>query len=112
MTRKRIRPSLVKTLCEPCSHCDGKAYVKTKSTVAREIFRDLEREASSSQSESVLVVHCHAEIGDYIYAEETEALDDVERRIGQSVVFKLEPGFHREQYEISRSGPQASKDLK
>ena len=109
MTRKRIRPSLVKTLCEPCSHCDGKAYVKTKSTVSREIFRDLEREGAAANSEQVLVVHCHAEIGDHIYAEETEALEDVERRVGQSVVFKLEPSFHREQYEIFRSGPQASK---
>lgn len=109
MTRKRIRPSLVKTLCEPCSHCDGKAYVKTKSTVAREIFRDLEREGAGANTEQVLVVHCHAEIGDYIYAEETEALEDVERRVGQSVVFKLEPGFHREQYEIFRSGPPGAK---
>lgn len=112
MTRKRIRPSLVKTLCEPCSHCDGKAYVKTKSTVAREIFRDLEREQAGGGPDSVLVVHCHAEIGDYIYAEETEALEDVEKRIGQSVVFKLEPSFHREQYEIFRAGPQSSKELK
>jgi ribonuclease G len=112
MTRKRIRPSLVKTLCEPCSHCDGKAYVKTKSTVSREIFRDLEREGAATNAEAVLVVHCHAEIGDHIYAEETEALEDVERRVGQSVVFKLEPGFHREQYEIFKSGPQTSKDLK
>jgi ribonuclease G len=109
MTRKRIRPSLVKTLCEPCSHCDGKAYVKTKSTIAREIFRDLEREGAAAHSQAVLVVHCHAEIGDHIYAEETEALEDVERRVGQSVVFKLEPGFHRDQYEIFRSGPQSSK---
>jgi hypothetical protein len=27
-------------------------------------------------------------------------LEDVERRIGRNVVFKLEPNFHREQYEI------------
>ena len=27
MTRKRIRPSLVKTLCQPCSYCDGKGYI-------------------------------------------------------------------------------------
>src|SRR6185312_11013579 len=43
MTRKRIRPSLIKTLCEPCSYCDGKGYIKRKATVANEIFRELER---------------------------------------------------------------------
>lgn len=102
MTRKRTRPSLVKTLCQPCRDCDGRGYIKTNSTIAREIFRDLEREAAV-QAESVLVVRLHAQIGDHIYAEETEALEDLERRIGHSVVFKLEPGFHREQYEVKRS---------
>src|SRR5690606_19637721 len=44
MTRKRIRPSLVSSLCEPCHYCEGKGYVKRKSTVAQEIFMALERE--------------------------------------------------------------------
>ncbi len=110
MTRKRIRPSLVKTLCEPCSYCDGKGYVKTKGTISREIFRDLEREALVPLApDASFIVHCHAEIGDHIYAEESEALEDVERRIGQSLVFKLEPGFHREQFEIYRIGQQTAK---
>lgn len=110
MTRKRIRPSLVKTLCEPCNYCDGKGYVKTRSTIAREIFRDLEREGLTGDRSAILIVHCHAEIGDYIYAEQTEALDDVERRVGRSVVFKLEPGFHREQYEVFHSSHSTPKD--
>ena len=112
MTRKRIRPSLVKTLCEPCNYCDGRGYVKTKGTIAREIFRDLEREAMTLQEGQVLVVHCHSEIADSIYADETEALEDVERRLGAGVVFKLEPSFHREQYEIISSGARSAKATK
>jgi ribonuclease G len=100
MTRKRIRPSLVKTLCEPCSYCDGRGYIKQKATVAHEIFRDLEREGRNSDPRVTTVVHCHSEVGDYIYEEETEMLEDIERRIGRSVVLKLEPGYHRERYEI------------
>ena len=100
MTRKRIRPSLVKTLCEPCTYCDGRGYIKQKATIAHDIFRDLEREGRASNPRATSVVHCHADVGDYIYEEETERLEDVERRIGRNIVFKLEPGFHREQYEI------------
>lgn len=100
MTRKRIRPSLVKTLCEPCTYCDGRGYIQQKATVAHEIFRELEREAGSSSVDAAIVVHCHAEVGDYIYEEETERLEDVERRLGRSIVLKLEPDYHREQYEI------------
>lgn len=100
MTRKRIRPSLVKTLCEPCPYCDGRGYIKQKATIAHEIFRDLEREGKTNDPRATTVVHCHADVGDYIYEEETEMLEDAERRIGRNVVFKLEPSFHREQYEI------------
>ena len=100
MTRKRIRPSLVKTLCEPCPYCDGKSYIKQRVTIAHEIFRDLEREGKSLDPRATTVVHCHADVGDYIYEEETERLEDVESRIGRNIVFKLEPEFHREQYEI------------
>lgn len=100
MTRKRIRPSLVKTLCEPCSYCDGRGYIKQKATVAHEIFRDLEREGKSTNDRATTVVHCHTDVGDYIYEEETEALEDIERRIGRHIVLKLEPEYHRERYEI------------
>jgi ribonuclease G len=100
MTRKRIRPSLLKTLGEPCTYCDGRGYIKQKATVAHEIFRDLEREGRKKNPNASTVVHCHTDVGDYIYEEETERLEDVERRIGRSVVLKLEPDYHRERYEI------------
>lgn len=100
MTRKRIRPSLVKTLCEPCPYCDGRGYVKQKASIAHEIFRDLEREGQHANPRATTVVHCHADVGDFIYEEETEWLEQVEGRIGRHVVLKLEPTFHREQYEI------------
>ncbi|MES2965773.1 MAG: Rne/Rng family ribonuclease [Bdellovibrionota bacterium] len=100
MTRKRIRPSLVKTLCEPCTYCEGRGYIKQKATVAHEIFRDLEREGRLANPRATSVVHCHSDVGDYIYEEETEMLEDIERRIGRNVVLKLEPGYHRERYEI------------
>ena len=100
MTRKRIRPSLVKILCEPCSYCDGRGYIKQKATVAHEIFRDLEREANKGDPRAAAVVHCHADVGDWIYEEESEMLEYVEHKIGRNIVLKLEPGYHVEQYEI------------
>lgn len=103
MTRKRIRPSLVKTLCEPCSYCDGKGYIKRKNTVANEIFRELEREISLveySNKKPGIIVHCHSEIVDWVYESEAEALEALEKRLGRSIAFKIEPTYHSEQYEI------------
>lgn len=102
MTRKRIRPSLIKTLCDPCSYCDGKGHVKKKSTVASEIFRELERDlvGRAKLGESGIVVHCHLEVVDWIYEVESKALDHLEKRIGRTIAFKVEPNYHIEQYEV------------
>lgn len=102
MTRKRIRPSLVKTLCKPCSYCDGKGYIKRRNTVANEIFRELEREISFTEraKKPGVIVHCHSDIVDWIYESESETLEALEKRIGRSIAFKIEPTYHTEQYEI------------
>ncbi len=111
MTRKRIRPSLVSTLCEPCTYCEGKGYIKRKSTIAQEIFLALERETLRSKSAqgggsrggqeaSNAVVHCHSTVADWIYEEEQEALEAIEAKIQRPVVFKVEPLYHIEQFEI------------
>jgi ribonuclease G len=96
MTRKRIRPSLVSTLCEPCPYCDGKGYVKRPATVANEIFRSLESEHPGATP----VVHCHAEVADWIYEGDNETLEYVESKLGNPVNFKVEPKFHIEEFEI------------
>ncbi len=102
MTRKRIRPSLVKTLCQPCSYCDGKGYIKRKNTIASEIFRELEREISLAEHSKKpgIIIHCHAEIVDWVYESEAETLEALEKRLGRSIAFKIEPSYHTEQYEI------------
>lgn len=101
MTRKRTRPSLIKTLCNPCSYCDGKGYVKKKSTVANEIFRELERDLMVYRHQrGNVVVHCHREVVDWIYEVEGTILDSIEKKMGKSVAFKVEPTYHVEQYEI------------
>ncbi len=101
MTRKRIRPSLIKTLAEPCSYCEGRGYIKKKSTIANEIFRELERDLPQIENKKTnIVVHCHQEVVDWIYETEGETLSFIETKLGKSVAFKIEPSYHVEQYEI------------
>jgi len=100
MTRKRIRPSLVSTLCEPCPYCDGKGYIKRKSTIASEIFRALEREGPLSDPKRATVIHCHSDLADYMYAEESEMLDYIEKKFKRGLIFKVQAGYHLERFEI------------
>jgi ribonuclease G len=99
MTRKRIRPSLVRTMCEPCDYCDGKGYVKTKETVAFEIFREIERESRKASVKST-IVNCHPDVASWIYDEESEMLEFLERKHTVQVTFKTQAEYHIEQYEI------------
>ncbi|MBX3039878.1 MAG: Rne/Rng family ribonuclease [Bdellovibrionaceae bacterium] len=101
MTRKRIRPSLIKTLCEPCEYCEGKGYVKRKSTVSNEIFRELERDIGNAAGKKTnIVIHCHSGVVDWIYETEGDTLEHIEQKLGRSIAFKIEPQYHIEQYEI------------
>lgn len=100
MTRKRIRPSLTSTLCEPCGYCEGTGYIKRPMTVASEIFRSLERQRESFGASKMAIVKCHSDVADWVYEEESDSLDDVENRISAPIVFKVESKFHVEEYAI------------
>ncbi|HUB05824.1 MAG TPA: Rne/Rng family ribonuclease [Myxococcales bacterium] len=99
MTRKRVRESLGRTLNEPCSYCDGKGFVRSKVTVAYDIFRELRREAPSF-SESVLVINCHPEVAKLISTEERDELRHLMDRCNKSVQVKAQPSYHQEQFDI------------
>jgi ribonuclease G len=101
MTRKRVRPSLLKALCEPCNYCDGKGYIKNKNTISGEIFRQIERDIYmlKSNSDSILV-HCHPSIADWIYDEESISLEQLEKKISKRIIFKVQSEYHIEQFEI------------
>jgi ribonuclease G len=99
MTRKRTRESLVRTLCEPCAYCDGKGYIKSKTTICYEIFRELDREAKVKEAESTFI-HVHPEVADWLYNEEREMLEETEKSLGRPISIKAEESFHIEQFEV------------
>ena len=101
MTRKRTRPSLLAQLCLPCTYCHGKGYVKSRMTVGNEIFRSLERELSSYKKNTTsCFVHCHHDIADWIYDSDRDSLEFIEKKFKTSIVFKVEPSFHKEEFEV------------
>jgi ribonuclease G len=99
MTRKRTRESLARKLTEPCFYCEGKGYLKSKTTICYEILRELRRSGDSVKEDSV-VVSCHPEIADLLATSDHEYLEDIEKRLQKRVLVKSRPSYHMEQYEI------------
>jgi len=99
MTRKRTRESLVRALCEPCSYCDGKGFLKSKTTICYEIFREIQREARDNKA-AVTQVHVNPELADWLYDEEREMIEQLEGDLGRRITIKVEESFHIEQFEV------------
>ncbi len=99
MTRKRVRESIGRTLCEPCPYCEGKGYIKSRLTTVYEIFRELRREIRGMPGYRVTLL-VHPDIADLLTDDEHEGIEDIERRYEKQIAIHARPHFHLEQYEI------------
>jgi len=99
MTRKRVRESIGRTLCESCPYCEGKGYVKSRPTMAYEILRELEREMQDLDNQNLTLV-VHPDIAAFLYDEEHDGIENLELRYNKQITIKARQGFHLEQYEI------------
>ncbi|MGV3624480.1 MAG: Rne/Rng family ribonuclease [Archangium sp.] len=99
MTRKRVRESIGRVLHENCGYCAGQGYVKTATTVAYEIFRELRRSAGAYK-DPTMVVQCQPEVANVLQGEEREELRHLMDRFNKTIQVKTRSDFHREQYDI------------
>jgi ribonuclease G len=99
MTRKRVRESVTRMMNEPCSYCDGKGHVRSKVTVAYEIFREIRRDAPSFP-EPVLVVNCHPEVARILQGEDRDELRYLMDKFNKTIQVKPQSGYHQEQFDI------------
>ncbi|MDD5285802.1 MAG: Rne/Rng family ribonuclease [Desulfuromonadaceae bacterium] len=99
MTRKRVRESIGRMMCEPCTYCEGRGYIKSKTTICHEIFRELRREMLDIRGTKATVT-VHPLVADLLYDEERRGLEELEKKFKKRVTVRAKPGFHQEQFEI------------
>jgi ribonuclease G len=99
MTRKRTRESVPRILCEPCIYCDGAGYVKSKTSVCYDIFREVERVATGLAGATIMV-DVNPEVADLLYDEERTGIEYLERKLNKKILIKVKDGLHQDQFEI------------
>ena len=99
MTRKRTRESLAHMLCEPCSTCQGKGIVKTASSVAYDIFREILREARQFNPREFRII-ASPKVIELLLDEESQHLAGLSKFIGKPVSLQSESAMGQEQYDI------------
>lgn len=99
MTRKRVRESLGRTLCELCPYCEGKGFVLSAKTVFFGISRKLKKMTIPKGSK--VMITAHPRVAEILSDEEQSALESLEKSTGAVIIVKEDQTLHQENYDIS-----------
>jgi len=98
MTRKRVRESLGRTLCEPCPYCEGKGFVKSPQTTCYEIFRKIRKIARHGGGK--IIITAHPSVAELLSDEERPGLEEIEHMYNVKITIKENSNLHQENYDV------------
>jgi len=102
MTRKRVKQSLERTLCAPCSYCQGAGLVKSSQTICYEILeqaRRLSREGEGDGSRQAML-RVNPEVARALRGAERDVMNEIEDYLG-AVDMTSDPRIHQEQFDFA-----------
>ncbi|MBI4459045.1 MAG: Rne/Rng family ribonuclease [Acidobacteria bacterium] len=97
ITRKRVRQSLERTLCQPCAHCGGSGFVKSVASVCCEISTEARKMAADLAGRQV-TLRVHPEVGKALKARDNTILPEIEEMSGRPVVVRNDPALDIESF--------------
>ena len=100
MTRKRVRQSLERSLTQACPYCAGSGRIKSNTTIALEIWRELMKLRDLHEGQDVIV-----RVNPVVYSsmQPTDPIfEETERNLGIHLVFKPDDSLHHEQFDVMR----------
>lgn len=98
MTRKRVRESLGRVLCDQCPYCEGKGFIKSPQTIAFEIFRKIKKMNLPAGSKAM--IKASPTVAELLSDEERQTLEEIENTCKIKLIIKEEQGLHQENYTI------------
>jgi ribonuclease G len=100
MTRKRTRESLVQLLTEPCPTCEGAGVVKSVTTVAYEILREVRRSGSLVDNEKI-EIEASPRVAEVLSRQERDYLDHLEKRTQKLITVVPQKGWKPDQFRVA-----------
>jgi ribonuclease G len=102
ITRKRVKQSLERTLCSPCSYCEGAGYIKSVATVVSEILQEAQKLRKALEGEtSNLVLRVNPEVAKVLKSNHNSYLQEIEEIVGKSVLVKSDPLLHQTKFDLA-----------
>jgi ribonuclease G len=100
MTRKRTRESLVQLLTEPCPTCEGSGVVKSVTTVAYEILREVRRSGMTVENDKI-ELECAPRVAEILQRQERDYLDSLEKRFQKLIIVVGQKGWKPDQFRVA-----------
>jgi ribonuclease G len=100
ITRKRVKQSLERTLCVPCSYCEGAGYVKSPQTLVGEILQEAQKIARAVDGKDVLL-RVSPEVAKLLKSNQNTYLQELEEILGRPVIVKSDPLLHQEKFDLA-----------
>jgi ribonuclease G len=99
ITRKRVKQSLERTLCEPCDYCSGAGWVKSVTSVCYEILAEARKMAKQIEG-NVLTLRVSPEVARGLKSRDGVIISELEAITHKDVIIKSDPTVHQERFEI------------
>lgn len=100
MTRKRVKQSLERTMCSPCSYCQGAGLVKSAQTVCYEILEESRRLSKGLDDVRQTTLRVNPEVAKALRGEERSVLEEIEAYLG-AVDLTSDAAVHQEQFDFA-----------
>ncbi|MDB5660405.1 MAG: RNAse [Cypionkella sp.] len=90
MSRQRLRPGMLESTTQPCSHCHGTGLIRSDDSLGLQVLRALEEEGTRKRSKEVLL---RAPIGivNFLINGKREHIALIEARYGMAVRIECDP---------------------
>ena len=99
LTRKRVKQSLERTLCQPCPYCNGSGMVKNVATVCSEIYDEIRKLAADMKGQSLLL-RVNPDVARALAGEGASVLKDLSLLVENEIRVQGDPLLHQEQFDV------------
>ena len=100
ITRKRVKQSLERLLCQPCACCQGSGMTKSVRTICYAIHQEVRKRIPHLDNGHEIVIRCHPDIGKALRDGEKRVMKEIEEMTGKAVSVQPDPLMNIEQFDV------------
>ena len=100
ITRKRVKQSLERLLCQPCASCHGSGMTKSVQTICYSIHQEAQKMIPHLENGHEIMIRCHPDVGKALRGGEKRVMEEIEEMTGKAVSVQPDPLMHIEQFDV------------